>query len=1161
MGLCMRKEVAILRQERAAILAGSSDAIIGKTPDGAITYWNPGAERLYGFRAEEAIGEHISIIVPPDNTTELSHILTRLKRGERIEITHTRRRRKDGSTVLVAVKISPILDTVGNIVGASSIAREIAPRPEQLPDPEGQTALSHAVLDSLLVHVVVLNCEGDIVATNAGWRRFASENGLDGYTLAPRTGIGTNYLEVCRAAGAVEALTGILAVLHGEQESFTLEYPCDSPEEQRWFQMSVTPLGTPSQGVVISHQDITARHNAEDALRESEARLARVQALVHLGSIEKDCDTGHIYWSDENFRLLGYEPGAFEPSAERFLDHVHPDDRDRMSESMRQFRSGVASSVEYRVLRADGAVRWFHTDAEMDDTRGSRGKLIATSRDITEQKEVQEALERQEVLFRDTFEQAAVGIAHVALDGHFLRVNQRFSEMFGYSRDEMGAKTLEDITYPDDLTPELYRQVREGEIRTFSREKRYLSKNGTLVWGNLTVSMTRTPGGQPDFFISVFEDITRRKEVEAERSRAEKERGYVLESARCLLWSAEVHEADGKLIWRQVYFDEEAAQRLAPIEAESGDDYLWKWHSVRFAEDRERNYRQADKWVRAGQNYNDEFRMRAADGSVHWLHEDVRVQTVEPGKRWHLVGVCTDITERKRAQEVQEHVTRSARCLIWHGEVVGDPEKPEELDWRLRSLSDELAEGFLPLAIRDDSNYLLAMTENRLEEDSQKIYQPSLNALLANRNYNQEFRVRDKHGKVWWIHEDVSVERVSPGKWRLVGVCTDVTARKQAEAAQVRSQKLEALGTLAGGVAHDFNNLLTIINTNSEIICSEPDADSLSQELAREICQAGERAASLTRQLLAFSRSQILEPKILNLNRIVTDTERMLRRLIGEDILISVVLEPTLGQVRADPGQMEQILLNLAVNARDAMPQGGNLTIETANVELDESYTIADPDVKPGSYVSIAMTDTGIGMDEATKARIFEPFFTTKGLGKGTGLGMATVFGIVKQSGGQIIVYSEVGHGTTFRIYLPRTDAVVRNEATRSRHHSATTGTETILLAEDESALRSITRRILERQGYTVLEAEDGGTALRTASEHEGTIHLLISDVVMPRMSGRQLAEQLTNIRPGIKVLYLSGYTDDAVIRHGVLQAETAFLQKPYTLVGLAEKVRTVLDQ
>lgn len=386
----------------------------------------------------------------------------------------------------------------------------------------------------------------------------------------------------------------------------------------------------------------------------------------------------------------------------------------------------------------------------------------------------------------------------------------------------------------------------------------------------------------------------------------------------------------------------------------------------------------------------------------------------------------------------------------------------------------------------------------------------------------------------------------------------EIDQSKRLEEQFRQAQKMEAVGTLAGGVAHDFNNLLTVISGYSEIVLSRLPAGDATTELVAEIQKAGSRATSLTRQLLAFSRQQVMEMKLIDLNSVIADTEKMLRRLIGEDISLTAVLDPSIGRIHADPGQIEQVIMNIAVNARDAMPQGGRLTIETASVELDESYAQMHLEVKPGPYVLLTMSDTGCGMDEATKARIFEPFFTTKGLGKGTGLGLATVFGSVKQCGGHIWVYSEPGQGTTFKIYLPRGEEVAPSEKPPVVHPPST-GNETILLVEDEDAVRAVTYYSLHAMGYQVLQASSGRDAIKLCREHQGPIHLLISDVVMPEMGGRKVAEAILGLRPGIKVLYLSGYTDDAVVRHGILQEYVSFLQKPFSPKALGRKVREVL--
>ena len=407
---------------------------------------------------------------------------------------------------------------------------------------------------------------------------------------------------------------------------------------------------------------------------------------------------------------------------------------------------------------------------------------------------------------------------------------------------------------------------------------------------------------------------------------------------------------------------------------------------------------------------------------------------------------------------------------------------------------------------------------------------------------------------------ELAVAPIRLGKsWIFSAFIRDISERNQLEQQLRQAQKMEAVGRLAGGIAHDFNNLLTAIFGYADLLAEDLPPDSAARADVTEIRTAATRASALTRQLLAFSRQQVLQPVVLNLNDVVGDLQNMLQRMLGEDVELQAHFAADLGNTRADQGQLEQVLLNLAVNARDAMPTGGKLTIETANVELDEHYAQAHRPVVSGRYVMVAVSDTGVGIDPATQARIFEPFFTTKEPGKGTGLGLATAYGIVKQSGGYIWVYSELGRGATFKIYLPRVDAPTTVVAA-PQELATVAGTETVLLAEDDPLLLPLARDVLKRLGYTVLEARTAADAVAVAQAHSGIIHLLVSDVVMPGESGLQLARRLLEVRPTLRVLYISGYSDEAIVRHGLLDPGTTFLQKPFSPAVLARKVRELLD-
>ena len=417
---------------------------------------------------------------------------------------------------------------------------------------------------------------------------------------------------------------------------------------------------------------------------------------------------------------------------------------------------------------------------------------------------------------------------------------------------------------------------------------------------------------------------------------------------------------------------------------------------------------------------------------------------------------------------------------------------------------------------------------------------------------------RNKDGTEFPVEISLSYIRTEQGVVAIAFI-SDISQRKRLEDQVLQSQKMEAVGRLAGGIAHDFNNLLTVISGYDRLLLNQLSPFEPLRGYAEEIAKAAERAASLTKQLLAFSRRQIITPRVWPLNVIIAESEKLLRRLISEDIEVSTVLRPDVGNIRVDRGQMEQVVLNLALNARDAMPDGGRIGIETDNVDLDTEYVRTHLGVQPGRYVMFAVTDNGAGMDAETRKHIFEPFFTTKPAEKGTGLGLATVYGIVKQSGGDIWVYTELGRGTTFKVYLPRVDEPA--EGAGLLPASPQRGHGTILVAEDEPGLRALIIQILRTQGYQVIEAETVADAIRLSETHPEEVHLLLTDVVMPQMGGRQLAEKVRAARPNIRVLYMSGYTENTVVNHGVLESEIDFLQKPFTFEALLDKVRGVLSR
>lgn len=743
------------------------------------------------------------------------------------------------------------------------------------------------------------------------------------------------------------------------------------------------------------------------------------------------------------------------------------------------------------------------------------------------------------------------GIVMLDLTGQVCSWNAGAQKIAGYRAGEILGKHFSRLYTSEDVAagkPQRALEIVRSEGR-FEEESLRHRKGGSPYWAAVTITVIHDSLGIPIGFAKLFRDVTERKYDEEMRGTSEQRfRGAFEQTAV----ATALIDIEKRFIRVNAAF--------ARMFGYSPDEMLgMSMDEITHPPDLAARIGDPTTLASGGaEEYQSEKRYRHRDGRTLWGQTSVSLVRGANGRPLLYVGQVQDITGRRRLlgerdallARLQLHIQRMPLAYI-----LFDAELRIR-DWNPAATrifgytKDEMLGQGPPYG-----QFVSASAWPEAEATIGRIRTGDIHVNWINENLTKDGR---KIACDWFITPIVDDGGSFGG---FIGLAQDVTEQKSLQAQFYQSQKMEAIGQLAGGVAHDFNNLLTIISGNSELLLGKLTADDPKAVALRAISDAGQRAAGLTRQLLEFSRRAAIDKKVLDLNAVVRETESMLGRLIGEDIQFTLSLDSSIDRIKADPGQIGQILINLAVNARDAMPRGGTLSVETSSIELDATGAARYPGFLPGRYVRLAVRDSGRGMTDEIRARIFEPFFTTKKPGKGTGLGLATVYGIVKQCGGGIDVDTEPDRGTTFSIFFPAVDEPLPPAALERATGSVAGGNETILLVEDDDAVRAIAVIALEMRGYTVIQADCGARAIELVDTFEGRIDLLVTDVVLPGLNGRELAEKIVSRFPNLKVLYQSGYTDDSVVRHGVLAAEVAFLQKPYSPSSLARRVRELLDK
>ncbi|MGO8735393.1 MAG: PAS domain S-box protein, partial [Terriglobia bacterium] len=1129
----LKGEVFTRDQMQRALIEASPEPIVALGREGKVTTWNAAAERVFGWAESEVLGQPL----PSGSLDELqAHLVLRsfALGGQGINGVTVRCRRKDGAPVDLILSTALLHDSKGEMMGAVGVMQDVTERKRAV----------EALRESEEKYRSLVSNIPDVSWTLDATRRFVFVSSniekISGFSRDEVYQRGAQLYLSSLHPDDLHKVTEGFDALFAEGRAFDVEVRVRRTDG-KWRWVHHRALATyEKNGLRYADgllSDITERKQAEEALRESEEKYRSLVSNIPDVSWTVDANLRFVFVSDNIERASGFsQDEIYQGGAQLFFSSLHPEDLPKVTEGIRAlFAENRPFDVEIRIRRKDDGWRWVHHRALATYEKNGIQYADGLLSDITERKQAEEALRDSEERFRSLVQNATVGIYRTTPEGRILMANPALVRMLGFEDFAgLAARNLQEEGFQAGYSRRLFceRMEKDGEVRGI--EDRWTRNDGSVIFVRESARVIRSQDGTVLCYDGIVEDISERKRAE-----------QALRLAQC-----SVEYASDAIHWldpqgRIVYVNEAACRSLEYSREELLSLSIPEIDPL-FPQER---------WDKFWENVKQrgsltlETQHRTKYGRVYPV--EITANYVEFDGREYNFAFARDITERKRAEA--EHI-RLVTAIEQSAEGVvitrpnGDIEYINPAFTQITGYTRDEVMGRNPRIVKSGKHDLA-------------FYQQLWATILSGQTWRGELINRRKDGKLYTEQMNVSPLRDEDGKLtHFIATKQDVTERKALEEHVRQSAKMEAIGRLAGGVAHDFNNLLTIINGYSELLLEQFGADERASGYVSEVKNAGVRAASLTRQLLAFSRRQVLAPQVLDLNTVVSSLEKMLRRLIGEDVILSTALDPLLWRVRADPGQIEQVIMNLVVNARDAMPAGGHLTLETGNVELDEAYAHNHVTVKPGPHVMLAVSDTGMGMAPETKAHIFEPFFTTKEEGKGTGLGLATVYGIVKQSGGSIWVYSELGQGTVFKVYFPTVAEDLAADTVKGDEDAAS-GTETILVVEDQTGVRSLIRLALESVGYEVLDAEGPESALSTCASHRGPIHLLLTDVVMPGLSGPLVAEKVIALRPDIKVVYMSGYTDEAVVHHGVLGPDVPFIQKPLSPAALRKKIREVLGR